>query len=382
MSSNKPRVLFVINSLAGGGAERIMARLLGLSKARTAVYDIHLALLDRADKAYPIPDWVKVHQLDARGNLFRSIWQLSALVRRMKPAIRVSFLTRANITSGLAALCRHGPWVISERINTAAHLGSGARGRFAGAMVRAIYPRASAIIAVSDGVAQDLKRCFGVRQTRVVTIPNPVAVDQIRASADAEPGLPVTGPYVFAMGRLTPSKNFAMLLRAFAAASLPAKLVIAGEGPQRGDLELLAAELGIGDSVIFAGFLANPYATMKRAQLFALSSNVEGFPNALVEALALDIPAVATNCPDGPAEILAGKRLDEIHGPTRVPAGMIVPCEDAQAFAAALSSMFAEARDGALGDAGRRTVARFEPQAVADRYWAIIEQQLVERSCS
>lgn len=372
----KPRILFIINSLSGGGAERVMAQLLSLSEPWRADHAISLALLDDEARAYPIPDWVDVHQLDCRHRTASSIAQLRHLVRALDPDVTLSFLTRANIASAFAAAGRGKPWIISERINTTAHLGHGLRGLLTGALVRRTYRRASRIICVSGGVAQALTDHFGVAPEQIDVIANPVDVGGIRAAASASPELVIERPYVLALGRLVPAKNHALLLEAFARSAFTGRLVIAGEGPERARLADLAAQLGIGDRLILPGFLAYPYPVLSRAEIFALSSNAEGFPNALVEALALGVPVVATNCRDGPADILAGKAIAEVEGLAVAPAGILSPVGDVESYARALDLAADPAVRRAVIAGGAQRVTAYLPQTSVERYWAVIQGQL------
>ena len=285
--SGKRRVLFVINSLAGGGAERVMATLLDNSKEWLSQYDIALALLDDGPRAFELPGWLRIIQLDCKGGMRSSLSALDAIVGDYRPDATVSFLTRANLVSGIAMMKRGKPWIISERTSTPAHLGGRARQLATKMMMRAIYPRATRVIAVSGGVANKLERSARVRARRIDVIPNPVDLGALEAASrqDSEFGLDV--PYIVAVGRLVSVKNYRMLIEAFAKSNLPCRLVIAGDGPERAALETFASQLGIADRVVMPGWLPNPYPALARASLFALSSNVEGFPNALVEALAL-----------------------------------------------------------------------------------------------
>src|SRR5206468_6221358 len=113
-------------------------------------------------------------------------------------------------------------------------------------------------------------------------------------------------------------------------------LVIAGEGPERGSLLQLGRRLGIANRLLLTGFLANPHPLLSRAQTFVLSSNAEGFPNALVEAMSLGVPCIATNCPDGPAEILAGLTREQVSKPLKASCGILVPMRDPEAMGEAL----------------------------------------------
>lgn len=370
---HRKRILFAINSLAGGGAERVLATLLAGSVPWRAPYDIHLALLDDEPRAYDVPEWVEVHQLDARHKLLPSLTQLRALVGRVSPDATLSFLTRANIAKAWAMAGRGRPWLISERVNTSAHLGDAFAAK---AMVRIVYPHAAHVIAVSEGVVDDLAANFGVARARMSAIANPVDHRRIGELAAEPPAFVPADPYIVSAGRLMPNKNFPLLLRAYAQASPRERLVILGEGPERDALEALAASLGIADRVDMPGFVANPFAVVSRAKLYAMPSNAEGFPNGLVEAMACGVPVVATNCASGPSEILAGRSRDAISGRIDVDAGALVPTDDVDAFAAALVDVLAEQRRSACGAQARDRSLAYGVEQAAANYWARIEAVL------
>jgi glycosyltransferase involved in cell wall biosynthesis len=370
---HRKRILFAINSLAGGGAERVLVTLLGGSEPWRTRYDIHLALLDDEPRAYDVPEWVEVHQLDARHKLLPSLTQLRTLAARLSPDTTLSFLTRANIANAWAMAGRGRRWLISERVNTSAHLG----GAFAAkTMVRMVYPRAAHIIAVSEGVVDDLAVNFGVARSRMSAIANPVDHRRIAELAAELPAFTPSGPYIVAAGRLMPNKNFPLLLRAYAEAAPEERLVILGEGTERGALEALARALGIADRVDMPGFVANPFALVSRARLYAMPSNAEGFPNGLVEAMACGVPVVATNCPSGPSEILAGCARDAVRGGIDVEAGALVPTDDISAFAAALTRTLAEPRRSICGERARTSSLAYGVERAAANYWARIEAAL------
>ena len=376
LRGDRPRLMFIINSLTGGGAERVMTTLLNASADRRDRVDMSLALLDEEPVAYPPPDWIPLYRLDCQFGTMKSIVRLRRLIRRERPGLTLSFLTRANLANGMAMAGSGRPWIISERINTAVQLGGGARGLIGRMMVRTIYPRATRVIAVSDGVAQGLTEQFAVDPRRIDVIANPVDLDGIRARAAKPSPVAVEPPFVMAMGRMVEKKNFAMLLEAFARSGIAGRLVVAGDGPLREDLRRHAAALGIADRLVLPGFLPNPYALLARADAFCLSSNAEGFPNALVEAMALGVPVVATNCADGPAEILAGVQREAIGGVHIAPAGILVPPGDADSFAQALRDVGNSELRERLIDGGRRRVADYSVAAAVERYWRVIDALL------
>ncbi|MBS0386447.1 MAG: glycosyltransferase [Proteobacteria bacterium] len=373
----KPRVLFLINSLAGGGAERVMCTLLRHSESLCDEFDMTLALLDNEERANTPPEWLDVRQLDCAKSNLGSLLAARRLIRELKPDVTVSFLTRANVVSVLNA---RGPSVISERANTAAHFPKTLGGLISKATVRMTYPFASRIIAVSEGVAESLRDHFGVPAGRIETIPNPVDIESIDARGGEQPEIDVGAPFVLAVGRLIEPKNFALLIRAFATSGMDGKLVIAGEGAERASLQRTAQACGIADRVVLPGFVTNPYALMRRARAFVLSSNVEGFPNALVEAMAAGAPVIATNCPSGPSEILAEAPRESIAGLAFAKHGVLTPMGDLEAMAEALHAMRDDPLRETYAERARSRAYDFAAAAATARYWNVIRGALATRS--
>jgi glycosyltransferase involved in cell wall biosynthesis len=230
---------------------------------------------------------------------------------------------------------------------------------------RRLYPWADAIVAVSRGVADDVIATAGVAAERVHVVRNPTITPDIDERAGAptghawldEPGPPV----ILGIGRLARQKDFATLVRAFAhlRGERPARLVILGEGRERAPLQRLAGALGVDADVDLPGFVANPYAWLQRAAAFALSSAWEGSPNALTEAMYLGRPVVATDCPSGPAELLADGRI-----------APLVPVGDDAALVHALASVLDRPPDP---DRLRAAVADYHPAASTAHYLEVLE---------
>jgi N-acetylgalactosamine-N,N'-diacetylbacillosaminyl-diphospho-undecaprenol 4-alpha-N-acetylgalactosaminyltransferase len=373
------RVLFVINSLAGGGAERVMTSLIAASADRRDRYDMALALIDDEPRHYPVPDWLEVHQLDGRMSLPRSIRAVERVTRRWQPDVTLSFLTRANIATTLAALLHRHPAIISERANTSGHFKPGLSGRVAKGLIRATYPRATRMIAPSAGIAEDLVSAFGVRERRIATIANPVDAPRIRALAREAAAPPVAGRYAVAVARLAPSKNVGLLVDALAASGSDLSLVILGQGPERARIEARIAAHGLGDRVVMPGFVANPYPLVAGAACYLSASNGEGFPNGLVEALALGVPAAMTNCASGPSEILADMRRQDVPGLYEGRYGILVPPNHVDAMARAIAMVSEPARAEALAAAGPGRADEYSVEAATDRYWQVIEAALDAR---
>ncbi|MEO6256503.1 MAG: glycosyltransferase [Sphingomicrobium sp.] len=375
-SQGRRRVLFTINSLAGGGAERVLLSLLAKSRDMLDQYDFSLALLDQEQRDYRPPEGLRIHQLDSRFKLVRSVLQLRRLAMLERPDLTVSFLTRSNVASVVVAQLLGHRAVISERANTSGHFTSGVSGAMAKAIVRRFYPLADHVISVSQGISDDLAANFGVDPARMSTISNPVDAAAIRRAGAETSDFAVTGPYAVAVQRLTKSKNAILLVDALAASGLDLSLVVLGQGPEHESIRARAAALGLAERVIMPGFVSNPYPIMRQAACYVSASNGEGFPNGLVEALALGVPAAVTNCPSGPSEILADLRREDVKGLHTGEFGLLVPPNDVEAMAEALRQVSVPATAAALAVAGPIRAADYGPERAKVAYWDVIRDLL------
>ncbi len=287
-----------------------------------------------------------------------------------KPDAVVSFVPGDNLS--LLSLPRKFALAVSENIHVSSQLAD-YRPAFRlpyRALFPRLYPRADAIICVAEESRDDLVSRWGIPRERTVVFHNPVDLDAVRAGAKSEATFPFSdlaaGPVVVAAGRLDRQKRFDRLLGAVALArkAIPLRLALLGDGPLRPKLEAQARALGIAEQVWFAGFEKNPWRYFARADLFALSSDYEGFPCVLAEAMALGLPIVSTACPSGPREMLdggsAGLLVEELSEPA-LARGLVAALQD---------------REGARTRAARglALVERFAAPAMADRYLALCEQ--------
>ena len=354
-----------------------MSTLLRASQGELRDHRISLLLLDREPAAYDVPHWVEVEQLDCRHSLVRSLWSVWRAVRRIHPTLTVSFLTRANVANIVACSLLGIPALISERVNTSSHLARGAAGAIARFLVKATYPKARAVIAVSQGVADDLHNAFAVPKDKMTVIANPIDLDAIRAQAGAEPTAGADAPYVVTMGRLVPNKNFGLLIEAFARAGIESNLVILGDGPERAALADRIEAAGLGDRVRLAGFSANPFPVLRRAAFFVSPSNAEGFPNSLLEAMCIGLPVISTNCPSGPSEVLAELPRDRVEpGVCFARYGILVPPDNPDAMAAALRAMMDPQRRRIYASRAPERAAHFGVARAKDAYWSVIRAHL------
>lgn len=328
-----PKVALFLPHLVWGGAERVMLDLSREFLAAQVRVDL-VAASAEGELMSEVPPGVDVVDLGVKR--VGAAWlPLVSYLRRVKPNVLLSTLEHANVLALMAGTFAPATSVVIREANTVSLDAdrSGPRGSLLYRLMRAVYPRASKVVAVSEGVAHDLREHMSVRSERIVVIPNPVLTPTFHERAASEPedlGLfedRKGQPVVLGVGRMVPQKDFATLVKAFARTGPDrnAKLVILGEGPLRADLEALARELGIADRVFMPGFRQNPFAYMSRADAFVLSSAWEGLPNVLIQALAAGAPIVATDCRSGPSEVLAGGKY-----------GRLVPVGDVEGMATAI----------------------------------------------
>lgn len=302
------------------------------------------------------------------GPLLRHIRYVPGLVRylrRERPQALLSAMTASNLLVLWARKLAGGPTriVISEREHVQTQLRE-AGWQYLLPMIRRMYPRADARVAVAKGVADAVSLVARIPRADVVAIYNPVYHDGMLALAKApvdHPWLaPDAPPVVLGVGRLAPQKDFATLLRAFARVRRQrrARLLILGEGVRRPELETLAGTLGVAADVGMPGFVENPHAYLARAAVFALSSRWEGLPRVVIEALAAGCPVVSTDCPGGPTEILEGGAW-----------GRLVPVGDSRALAEALLATLDEAPPR---DRLRRRAQCFSVERSADGYLEVL----------
>jgi len=317
------RVLFVLPRMLAGGVERATLNVIdGLQQHGV---DCHLALgRCRGELMGEARQLTGVEEIARRGNVW-FVPGLQQVLRRYRPTHVVTAFPDVSLMVLLARrLARSRAAVIVGVHGTqqeAAALG-GWRIRFQywlhGHIAGPVYRRSAAVVAVSEGVAADVRERYPAT-TGLVVIPNPVLTAAMRRHLAQLPGHdPHTPPFrLVALGRLAYEKGFDVMLRAMPVilSRFDVALEIHGEGAQRAQLQALIATLGLQAHVRLAGATLDPMAALARADLFVFPSRHEGFGVALVEALACGRQIVASDCPHGPAEILQGGALGQLVAP-------------------------------------------------------------------
>jgi glycosyltransferase involved in cell wall biosynthesis len=332
----------VLPDLRGGGAERLHVNLANDWVARGL--HVQFAVMSAEGELPAILD-KRVELHDLRVARFRSLlWPLARHLRRTRPSVTLAAmwpLTSIAIAAWHLA-GRPGRMVVGDhtQLSVSAVQEMSVPSWFVGQTMRHTYPRASGVIAVSQGVKDDLCELAGLDPSIIRVIYNPTAVGIAYGRGGPESRTRLwgraAGKNILSVGTLKAQKDHATLIEAFALLppEMDARLTILGEGSLRQELEAQVRRMNLGDRVRLPGFVLDPYPWYQTADLFALSSRWEGFGNVLVEALECGLPIVSTDCRSGPSEILDDGRY-----------GKLVPVRDPVAMASAIRASFAEEHD-------------------------------------
>ena len=311
---------------------------------------------------WKVPSTVRVVDLGASGTL-QSLPKLTQYLRREQPYALLAAMHYANEIAVLAKrLAGVSTQIIVTEHNTLSHSINqlkGLRRHLIPLAVKHLYPLADHIVTVSQGARDDLQQWINPSGATVKAIYNPVITDDLYQKAaiavdhpwfqEGEP------PVILGVGKLQRQKDFPMLIRAFAQvrSQQPCRLAILGWGSDQTELEGLIADLGLAEDAALLGYVDNPYAYMARARVFALSSAWEGLPTVLIEAMALGVPVVSTNCKSGPEEILNQGEF-----------GALVPVGDSNAMAQSILAVLQGKHPGVH----KEWLKQFEIQGSFEQY--------------
>jgi len=304
LPENRP-LIFIIPTLLGGGAERV---LIGLANHFTQQFKIILVALKSGTPAYPIDDRVTVINLLERKketlpyrvyDICLTFYKLLYILLKYRPACALSFITSANIWTGITCSISNTPYIVSERTSPKRKLNRS--NFFVNSLTGLIYKKSRAVVVGTNAVEDCLRENSSFKSLK-----------NIKKITNAVPAFePVSGTkvhnrkFILGVGRLAHVKGFDQLISAFAEAEPDdTDLVIVGDGPEKASLLTLVHNLGLSGRVIFTGAKTDLQDYYNQAAIFVLPSRNEGYPNALVEAMSFGCPCIAMNCEFGPSEII------------------------------------------------------------------------------
>ena len=362
---HQKRVLLFLPSLVHGGVPVAMTGLANELSRRG--HQVEVAVLARGALEHRLSPKVSLVNLGCARALM-ALLPLWRHLRKSKPDVLISALFQINTVAIAATLLLPGSStrvIASQRsaMLSSARVSHRWIDRATPWLAKVVYRLPRYLVCVSDGVRSEMVQSVGVCPRRAVTIYNPIITPAAIAQSGETPSLPAFGqpgePIIASLGRLTMQKDVSTLLRAFELLrrARPGRLLILGDGPERGHLEQLARDLNLEQSVHFAGFVDRPLGYLRQAQLFVLSSIYEGFGNVLPEALLCGLPIVSTDCDFGPKEILGDGKW-----------GTLVPIRDPAALAEAMG---ASLDNPPSTEKQRKRALDFTDQKSADRYEAL-----------
>lgn len=362
-------IAFLIPDLAGGGAQHMVINMANEFASRGHKVDL-LVVKDEGPYKEKVEKAVNVICFH-RKKVFYAMPPLRKYLQNNKPDILMAAITNTNLLAAITKLFTHRlktKIILTERnfFSMRIKKGNGAVTAFVmTVLVRLFYRFADRVVGISKGVADDIQTVANLPDNKIVWIHNPVVTEQTLKALeeDREDSWfnEIDVPVIVTSGRLVEQKDYPTMLQAFARLLMTreAKLLVLGQGVLKEDLERMCETLGIAEHVYFKGFVDNPYPFMKKADVFVMSSQWEGFCNVIVEALLCGLSVVATDCPSGPAEILDNGKY-----------GTLVPVGDVEALAQALDNALQKNTDT---EQPKNRAMCFTAEKICDQYEQLFE---------
>lgn len=331
----KIKLLFILPSLEGGGAERIVCNLMSVLDKN--IFNVNLFLFTNKGVYWDLLSNdiniffgsrdEKYSKCLVVKNLYRVSKDMDIIIGSMELmptyfSVLVGKLLRKKIIG----------WVhinIDSILNDKNKI---IRFLHRNILLKFFYNRLDRIIAVSNGAKENISKYLNDKnRNKVECIYNPIKIDKIKEKSKEELEEKIKKPFIIGIGRLERQKNFILLIKAYRILldrGIKHNLIILGQGSQKEYLINEVKKLNMEEKVEFLGFKENPYKYLNQADIFVQSSIYEGLPTVLIEALVLNVPVVATNCPDGANEILDNGKY-----------GLLVKMNDEKALADAIEKI-------------------------------------------
>ena len=391
---HKEKILIIIHSLLRGGAEHVFAQLINQLHTR---FEIHVILIHNGI-AYTLPPDVAVTGLKEK--LFEnflisycrlpySAYKVYRYCKKHQIKTRISVLNRPTIINAFlkSVFKLEGKVIICERSNQAQFIeflsrGNKLKSSIYKKVIVSAYRQADLILTNSKLTAAGIQQSFEITN-EVKVIYNPVDIKGINDKAgevphfEFEPGI----TYFIGVGVMRAEKNWALLVKAIALMNNPnIKLILVGYGSEKelNKMNAIVAELGVQDKIIFTGMQPNPYQYIARAHCLVLCSMLEGFPNVVLESLALGVPVISTDCRSGPREILApgtNPEMEVTNSLELAEFGILCPVNSEALLAEAMHKMYTDKNlHGSYALKAKQRAGDFEATIISQQYGDVFSQ--------
>ncbi|MGW8121954.1 glycosyltransferase [Roseivirga echinicomitans] len=352
-----------------GGADRVTLNL--LKSFDREKFDCELLLNRKAGVFFDeIPESIKVHEANSL-NVLTMTFSIVKLIKKFEYDYVFSTSGGTNVPVVLAKIFSGGnniKTVISERVNIIRADKDGIKQKTLRFLKGLTYRKADIVTAVSQELAEDIHRVFGVSRNRLQIVNNPI-IDRTFIEERISPLVDIrfdkSKPSILTAVRLIPTKNVALLINAFydIRDKTKANLYILGTGSEEDKLRSQSKALGLENRVVFLGFDKNPFKWMVNADVFVLPSNNEGMPGVLIQALACGTACISTNSKTGPKELIQ----DGING-------FLVDVKDREGLAEKiLEVLINEEVKSKFRVNALKGLERFEEQNALDSYFKILK---------
>ena len=350
----------------GGGAERVFITIANDFANKGMNVDLVLAN-GKGPYLEEISDLVNVVDLSCK-QTYSSINQLSLYLNNIKPQVLFSTQMHTNVVALLALMIsRHKPMVILREANAVEAYRSGFKNRIVLLLAKFLYKKADKIIALHEEMKKEIMNVFHIRDEKITVINNPISIEKIGKLSKEENQVQLfTGgsKFILGIGRLDEQKDFKTLILAYDLVHKEfnnIKLVILGEGILFSDIKNQIEKLGLSNQVILPGFISNPFPWIKSAEMLVSTSKFEGFPNVLIQALALNVSVIATNCPGASAEILEYGKL-----------GTLIDIGDVNGLAKAIMANLTGKKDPLFSTQVESSISQYNIENISAQYYSML----------